>query len=175
MHLSEESGNVLANIPKLKLWRVQPTMTRGTKAADAGKLTTLSAKVTGDGKKEHKSKTKKKEEKKQKKNKSKKSKKSKKDEDGHIPETKAPNDITANDIKRTAEGRQAIAMIVQEIQEIDADHFPDYPIFDKHGRCRMDFPGAIDFTWAEILSESGSAVQGMHLGKICWLNLDGAC
>ena len=171
--LSEESGNVLAKIEGIKRWRVQPTMVRGSKTPGTGalKLTfnrfgARRRKKDGQqkaGKKKAtnpKTKTKKVAKKEEGSSKEKEKGKSK----GHVPEIKAPDELEAQDIRRTPEGRKAICSIMEHIYEIDLQNFPAAPVFDSQGICRMKFPNADTFRWMDLLNASGHALEAMRLG-----------
>ena len=168
--LSESSGELLSKVDGVKRWRVQPTMVRGWKKTNAVPLHVgkgiksklRRSKRVAQSRKAKGSKTQK--EQKEQKEDGNASQTQNKKKSGHIPQVKTAADVTADDIRRSVDGHEAIRMVVQDIYEIDLKSFPSNPVFDAQGRCRMKFEGASSYTWSEVLQASPEAFEAMHLG-----------
>jgi len=162
--LSESSGELLSKVDGVKRWRVQPTMVRGWKKTNSiplhvgkGCIKSKLKRGTHASKKGLKSKKETQDEDETL------SKTKKKKADSHIPQVKTASDVTADDIRRSVDGHEAIKLVFQEIYEIDAKTFPSNPVFDSQGCCRLKFEGASSFTWSEVLKASPLALEAMHL------------
>ena len=161
--MSESSGELLAKVDGVKRWRVQPTMVRGWKKVHAMPLSMGKGSVKAKLKKATKVAKKVLKTKKANEDESDPKKKKKASEPkSHIPEVKSAGDVTEDDIRRNADGHQAIKLLLQEIYEIDGKCFPSNPVFDSQGCCRLKFEGASSYTWSEVLEASPLALEAMH-------------
>lgn len=151
--LTKEAGDVLALMEGIKKWRVQPTMVRGAKQVSesynlkkelAMKWKQVKKNTNKAPAKASKTKSKK-----------------------IVPELKAPQEHTAEEIRRTEDKRLVIQTLLQDLYELDLSLFPQHLVFHAGGgACRMKFPGASRFKWKDVLENSGHAMEAMHLSNI---------
>lgn len=158
---SQESADCLARVPGIHRWRVEPTMTRGSKAAGLSKKSLSKAKP---GKKQT-TKRKAKGNRKSTKKTTKKSKKSKAKKDTLIVEY----EMCEADFRRTPYGRSRIESVFEDLQKLDEKAFRDSPTFTSEGVLRMKFENANSFTWKDILEDSAKAIENMQLDKHSFL------
>lgn len=158
--LSPESGDAISRISDMETWTVQPTMVRGRKPlVDPGNPSELSQddvirrkykvmkgkKTNPGGTKGAEAKTKK-----------------------HILKAKAPRPEaevepegppTASDYRRSKASRALITKRLEELNRLDCDRFPQNPLFDVDGNCRMK--GAQDVTWQLLKLRAGPCFETM--------------
>lgn len=144
--LTEECCSVLEKIPEMRRWQVQPTMTRGAKAA-AKKLEIKAVKPKSKpgplkpAVKKHRIKEKKLK---------------------PVITCQDSVEITASMFRRTPQGRERIKMTMEDLLKLDQKAFPKCPVFDEEGTCRMKFQGSDRFNWAGVLDNAGSAFEHMR-------------
>ena len=159
--LSPESADAITRMSDMETWTVQPTMVRGRKplidpaspteptAEDAirRKYNTKGKKANPGGKKVEDTKPKK-----------------------HILKAKAPRPEAevdpdaapkASDYHRSKASRALITKRLEELNRLDCDRFPQNPLFDVDGNCRMK--GVQDVTWELIKLRAGFCCETMSL------------
>ena len=158
--LSPESGDAISRISDMETWTVQPTMVRGRKPlvdpvnpsepsqedvirrrckVVKGKKTNLGGTKSTDAKtKKHTLKAK-----------------------APRPEAEVEPEAppTASDYHRSKASRALITKRLEELNRLDCDRFPQNPLFDVDGNCRMK--GAQDVTWQLLKIRAGPCFETM--------------
>lgn len=173
VHLTEASALALEKVGSLELWTVMPTMVRGAKPDMDGPgpaLPATTVKVTHKTARRFQCKKRQKAESKNvsevKKRIDKKEgvrkKRAKKVEDGTVDNTV----LDAQSYRRTAHGRDMIMKRMQELLKMDSKAFPQHPIFDVNGCCRMKLQGADSFKWEQIRDGTPSCLDTLPFGSV---------
>ncbi|CAK9004757.1 Hypothetical protein SCF082_LOCUS8319 [Durusdinium trenchii] len=150
--LTPESAEALVNAPKVNVWEVGATMTRG-QAKAAAKDTNRSRKFASRGLREEKGKDT---------SAGNKLLKSKDKKNGaQKPAADLKNPVAA-DYKRTASGEAAIRIQLERLLEIHNDIYQESPIFDVNGKCRMAFEVVKNLTWDTLLKCAPQALSAMY-------------
>ena len=143
--LTQESALVLPKIPEMRRWQVQPTMTRGAKAAAKkfAEMKEVKPKAkSGPTSKVRKHRTKK---------------------DAKISQVMPLLDEeNPSMFRRTPQGRERIRMMMEDLLKLDQKVFPKSPVFDEEGTCRMKFQGADMYNWSGVLDNAGGAFEHMR-------------
>ena len=171
--LTDASLDILARVPELKRWKVAPPMTRGVKSAKAVapkavvkprrsvKITKEKKEVEGfrarrlRGRKLKKLSKQEKKEKKEKKKKSNRDKTKAKMED-------STGEMHERSFGRDEAGRENIQTEMKQLHDLYCQAFPSRPAFNADGKLRLNFPGAENFSFKEMIHASGHAFQAMY-------------
>lgn len=163
--LSAQSAAALTNVENIQRWRVDPTMTRGSKNSNDSKAFSFSFSAKRKYAKSKATKPKMKTTQKKKGKKNSEKEKKEKTENKKTIHVLSVDDLRPRDIGRTEQGRNTVRALVVSILDADKAKFPKSPIFDGDGVCRMKFEGAANFTWPQIREGSPGAIECLSFGK----------
>lgn len=158
IHLTVQSAEALTRVESMRLWEVQPAMTRGRKTASASAKTKTTRKFARRRRKpqykvgengvpvlvQRPKKSRKKGAKKEK------------------PKV-LTEDPTAKDFRRSSKGSKLIREMLKDFRELDCWAFASSPIFDHSGQCRMKYPPAADVTFQDIVENGPACVEMLPL------------
>ena len=77
--------------------------------------------------------------------------------------------IGPDELRRSSQGREAIKLLMKNLNMLDEAVFPNEPMFDPNGVCRLNLPGAAKCKWQDLLDIAPDTIECLHLGMlICW-------